>query len=103
MNLQNHVIIVNGTDKTYQVESIRLDGDKYAIKFQNTDKLYSYSKDNVIWLTNPTPINFENCHIFINGKKEKSIKDVHLFTDNATKYYAITYQRFCKTLFRKRC
>ena len=91
MNLQNHVIIVNGIDKTYQVESIRLDGDKYAIKFQNTDKVYSYSRDNVIWLTNPTPINFENCHIFVNGKKEKSIQAIHLFTDNATKYYAITH------------
>ena len=31
MNLQAHVIIINGVDKTYQVESIRLDGYKYAI------------------------------------------------------------------------
>ena len=74
MNLQAHVIIVNGVDKTYQVESIRLDGYKYTIKFQNTDKFYSYSRDNVIWLANPTSIDFENCHIFVNGKKEKNIQ-----------------------------
>lgn len=91
MNLQAHVIIINGIDKTYQVESIRLDGYKYAIKFQNTDKIYSYSRDNVIWITNPTTINFENCHIFINGKKEKNIQAIHLFAQNTIKYYAITY------------
>lgn len=91
MNIENHIIIINGVDKTYQVESIRLDGYKYAIKFQNTDKIYSYSRDNVLWLTNPTSIDFENCHIFVNGKKEKNIQAVHLFAQNTGKYYAITY------------
>lgn len=91
MNLENHIIIINGVDKTFQVESIRLDGYKYAIKFQNTDKIYSYSRDNVLWLTNQISINFENCHIFVNGKKEKNIQAVHLFAQNTVKYYAITY------------
>ena len=85
MNLENHIIIINGVDKTYQVDSIRLDGYKYAIKFQNTDKIYSYSRDNVLWLTNPITIDFENCHIFVNGKKEKNIQAVHLFAQNTTR------------------
>ena len=91
MNLQAHVIIINGVDKTYQVESIRLDGYKYAIKFQNTEKIYSYSRDNVIWITNPTPIDLESCHIFVNGKKETNIQAIHLFVQYIIKYYAITY------------
>ena len=91
MNLENHIIIINGVNKTYQVESIRLDGYKYAIKFQNTDKIYSYSRDNILWLSNPTSIDFENCHVFANGKKEKNIKAIHLFANNAVRYYAITY------------
>ncbi|MCM1440677.1 MAG: AAA domain-containing protein [Roseburia sp.] len=91
MNLQKHFIFINGVDKTYQVESIRLDGYKYAIKFHNADKVYSYSKDKVIWLTNPMNVELEGCHIFINGKKEKSIKAASLFTNGGTKYYAITF------------
>ncbi len=91
MNLLKHVIIINGVDKTYQVESIRLDGYKYAVKFQNTDKVYSYSEDKVIWLTNPIPIEFEGCHVFVNGRKEKNIKEISLFANNGSKYYAITY------------
>ena len=91
MNLQQHVIIINGVDKTYQVESIRLNGNKYAVKFQNADKVYSYSQDKVIWLTNPIPIEFEGCHVFVNGRKEKNIKEISLFANNGSKYYAITY------------
>lgn len=91
MNLQKHVIIINGVDKTYQVESIRLDGYKYAVKFQNTDKVYSYSLDKVIWLTSPLSVEFEGCHVFVNGKKEKNIKTISLFANNGFKYFAITY------------
>lgn len=93
MNLEAHVILINGVDKSYQVESIRLEGFKYVIKFQNSEKIYSYFKENVIWLKDPTIIDFENCHIFVNGKKEKNIKAIHLFTQNAIKYYAIRYGR----------
>ncbi len=91
MNLQKHVIIINGVNKTYQVESIRLDGHKYAVKFQNANKVYSYSGDKVIWLTKPLSVEFEGCHVFVNGKKEKNIKAISLFANNGSKYYAITY------------
>lgn len=92
MNLRTHYIIINGVDKTYQVESIRLVNNKFAIKFQNSEKIYPYSRNNVIWLTNPAAIDFEGCHIFVNGKKETNIKEIHLFVHNANKYYAITYE-----------
>lgn len=91
MNLLTHVIIINGVDKTYQVESIRLDGYKYAIKFQNSEIIYSYSKDNVIWLTNPISIDFDNSHIRVNGKKENNILSIHLFVQNTTRYYAVKF------------
>lgn len=91
MNLENHIIIINGVDKTYQVEFVRLDSYKYAVKFQNTDKIYSYSRDNILWRTNPTPLDFKNCHVFVNGKKEKNIQAIHLFANSTAKYYAITY------------
>ena len=70
MDLQNNVILLNGIDKTAQIESIRLDGFKYEIKFQNSSKVYSYSMDKVVCITNPTAIELENCNIFINGKKQ---------------------------------
>lgn len=92
MNLKDNIIIINDVDKTYQVESIRLDGHKYAVKFNNSDKVYSYTGDKVIWLSNPTPLHFEGCHIFVNGIKESNIKEINLFSQYGNKYYAITYR-----------
>lgn len=91
MNLQKHVIIINGVDKTYQVESIRLNGYQYAVKFQNTDKIYSYSRDKVTWLTNPVAVEFDGCNVFVNSKKETNIKEIFIFSNGSSKYYAITY------------
>lgn len=91
MNLQRHVIIINGVNKTYQVESIRPDGYKYAVKFHKNDKIYTYSRDKVIWLTNPLSVEFDACHVFVNGKKERNINSISLFANGSLKYYAITY------------
>lgn len=91
MNLQEHIIIINGVDKTYQVESIKPDGYRYAVIFRNSDKTYFYSRENVQWITGPTSLDSENCHVFVKGKKEKSIKAIHLFSSNGKRYYAITY------------
>jgi len=92
MNLQNHIIIINGVDKTYQVESIRFDGYKYAVKFQNSDKTYFYSGDKIAWLSNPVSIDLGNgCHVFINGRKEVNIKSIKQFSSDYHKYYAVTF------------
>lgn len=92
MNLKDNIIIINDVDKAYQVESIRLDGHRYAVKFNNSDKVYSYAGDKVIWLSNPIPLHFEDCHIFVNGMKEPNIKEINLFSQHGNKYYAITYR-----------
>ena len=45
MNPENHIILINGVDKTFQVESIRLDGHQYAIKFQNSDRSEEHTSE----------------------------------------------------------
>ncbi len=91
MNPENHIILINGVDKTLQVESIRLEGHQYVIKFQNSAKTYSYSRNNVLWLTNPLTLDIENCHIYVNGQRENNVVSMHLFVGDAGKFYAIKY------------
>lgn len=91
MNLENHIILINGEDKTYQVESIRLEGRRFAIKFQNSNKTYFYSWNNVFWLSNPLVLNIDNCHIYVNGQRENNIKSVYLFLSTTEKFYSIKY------------
>lgn len=91
MNLEKHVIIINGVNKTYQVESIQPDGHQFAIKFQNSDKTYYYSRNNVLWLTNPLKLDIGNCHIYVNERRENNVMSIHLFVGEAEKFYAIKY------------
>lgn len=92
MNLKKHFIIIDGVDKTLQVEYIRLDGHKYAIKFQNSEKVYSYSKSKVTWLTNPLSVDFLKSHTFINGINHNTIAQIHQFVGDNIKYYAVTFE-----------
>lgn len=91
MNLQNHIIIIDGIDKTYQVESIRFESYKYAIKFHNSDTLYYYHKDKVIWISNPISIDYSNSRIFVDGNKEKDISGIKMFVSNGVKFFAVTF------------
>lgn len=91
MNLQNHIVFINGVNKTYNIESIEFDGYKYAIRFKNSDKTYTYAKDKIEWLTNPVLLDVKKCHIFVNGKREKNIKTIHLFSSSIPGYYAVAY------------
>lgn len=91
MNLQKHIVIIDGVDKTHQVESIRLEGHRYAIKFNNSGKVYFYSEDRIEWLTNPLSVNLNNCKILIKGKLENNVTAVFMFMSEYSKYYAITF------------
>lgn len=93
MDLQQNIIIINGVNKTYQVESIKLDGYKYAVKYHNSDRIYTYSSEKITWLTHPKQLSLENTIVYANGKRVTQIKGMLLFALNGKKYYAITNHR----------
>ncbi|MCM1140579.1 MAG: DNA2/NAM7 family helicase [Muribaculum sp.] len=92
MDLLKHIILIEGVDKTNQVESIKLDTYKYAIKFTNNVKVYSYKRNRVVWLTHPVSLYLSNSYIYINGKLDRSVKFLHLFANGIIKYYAVTFE-----------
>ena len=91
MDLEKHIILINGVDKTYQVESIQPVGYQYAVKFQNSDRTYYYSSNNVLWLTDPVTIDINNCHIYVHGRREHNVRSIHLFEGNTDIFYAIEF------------
>lgn len=91
MNLARNIIIINGDNKTAQVESIQPYGHQYVIKFLNSDKTYHYSRNHVLWLTNPLTVDIENCHIYVNGRRENNVMSIHLFAGDTKKFYAVRY------------
>ncbi len=92
MDLRQHIILIKGVNKTYQISNIYTNGDRVIVKFGNSGKTYTYSRDNVIWLSNPVEMNIDNAHVFVNGRKESRIRTVVVFIGNAEKFYAIEYE-----------
>lgn len=92
MDLKKNIIIIKGVDKTYQLKAIKFEGNRYVVLFNNTDKFYSYSRNDVLWLINPVSLNIEYCKIRVNGKKETGIKEINLFSSTRGIYYAIIYK-----------
>lgn len=91
MDLQQHLILIKGEDRTYAVESIRRSGHKCAVKFQNSKTVYSYLSENVVWLSNPMSLSLEDKHIFVKGRRVENVKALGLFSFGYIKYYALTY------------
>lgn len=91
MDLKRHIIIINKEDKTFQVESIECQGNKYAIRFSNSPIVYAYNRDKVLWLNNPSIIDPENAHVYVNGVRTSGIREIGMFARYGYKYYAITY------------
>lgn len=91
MNLKEHIILIKDIDKTHEVEMIDLQEDKYIIRFCNSNKTYNYSRDNVVWLTNPVELNIKDNHVYIRGKREEHIRSLFEFTKDNLKFYAIEY------------
>jgi len=89
MDLKQHVIIINGENKTYQIESIKLDGHKYVIKFHNSAKTYTYNQENVIWMSEPVILDTDNIHVFVKGTHiRKNMESVRLFSTSKTRYFS---------------
>lgn len=91
MDCQRHIILIDGADRTRAVDSISLEGNRYAVKFVNGGTIYRYSYDKVTWLTKPEPISPAGCHVYVKGKKEHKVRAIAVFTAYRTRYYAITY------------
>lgn len=89
MDLQNHLILIKGENCTEKIQSITTSGRTITIKFHKSDKSYIYSRENVVWLTYPSDVCFNNAYVFINGRREEHIKSIRLFSGNGINYYAV--------------
>ncbi|WP_295731297.1 AAA domain-containing protein [uncultured Muribaculum sp.] len=92
MELTQNLIIIDGVNKTSQIEAIEHRGDFYVVKFKNSTKAYNYRPEKIVWLRNPVALNISaDTHIYINGQKKSDIESMTVFATRGRKYYAIRY------------
>lgn len=92
MNPREHIILINGIDRTQQIKRIEPIGNKFVIEFTKSDRAYYYNRDKVIWLNKPVEINLENSRVFINGECVSHVKAIIAFIRYATTYYAVEFE-----------
>ena len=79
MDTNKNLILIKNEDKTDQIDSCTLRNGKWHVKFYNTDRLYTYSQKNVVWLSNPNIIDHLNCIVYADGQPISGIQSIQDF------------------------
>lgn len=94
MNPQNNAIIIydnrleKDVDKCDDIKTIISAGAKLDIVFYGNDRVFSYNRSSVRWITNPLEINLIDKLVYLNGVLLYSAKKILQFED----WYKIFYE-----------
>ena len=92
MDLSRHFILLNGEPKTLQIDKIEKNGaDGYHVRFKNNGKSYNYSRDKVIWLSNPEWIDPTHCKVFIGETRKSDVREVWKFALGTQIYWRVIH------------
>lgn len=92
---RENMIVIDGRIKTGQVARCTVGhcGDRYDIVFtSNPSKIYSYSCDRVVWLTDPVPFDPQHCRVFRNGRPLGSLVFIAAFQRRGRKFWYVEFQ-----------
>lgn len=87
MDKNKYILLLNGKDKTSDVESIEHQSTKIAVKFFNSSKQFTYNKSNVILLENPSIFNHYNYLIYLDNRCLSNIEKVLDFGTHLKVFY----------------
>nr|MBQ5604713.1 AAA family ATPase [Bacteroidales bacterium] len=94
LNLRENMLVIDGQIKTSQIArcAINDSGDKYNIAFNNNpNKIFSYSRNRAMWLTNPVTFDPQYCHIYHNGRQLWPLAYIAAFQRGYSKYWYVEY------------
>ncbi len=66
MNEEQNLILIKNEDKTAQIDSCNQLNGNWIVRYQNSNKDYTYKKYNITWYKNPKLINHKTCIVFEN-------------------------------------
>lgn len=96
MDSKKHLVLVKNENKTESISQIKLEGNKYKIRFKTPNE-YSYNKLNVEYFNNPQPIDISGYIISINGKAPTQWDSAIEFGSYVCLYKKSTYEHYEKS------
>jgi superfamily I DNA and/or RNA helicase len=97
LNEEQNLILVKSEDKTASIGFCKYDNGKWMVKYENNNKVYTYSFDNITWLRNPKMINPENCIIYENHHPITGIVKILDFGD----YIKLLFKTGFKKIYKR--
>lgn len=86
-------IIINGKPKALQIDYIAFGKNgTYDVRFKNTPTFYHYRVYDVVWLKESVWHDHEQCHVFVDGKRQMGLADIRSFHEGPRTHWRITYQ-----------
>lgn len=78
MNIEKHLILIKGEDKTESVSYCKYENGKWRVKFEK-DKIYSYNYLNVQWFKNPVSLPPTTILVYQNSQPLSGIDKIFIF------------------------
>lgn len=103
LDLRKNMILIDGKIRTSQIQFCYLNNskDKYIVVFKNSpENTYLYSRDKIIWLTNPILFNPHDCHIYHNGDQLHYLNFIASFQYGFYDYWYVEYFNGAHKSFR---
>lgn len=88
------MLLIDGKIRTNEVRTTKFNKEtqKYDITFDKKDEPYSYNKNRIKLLENPTYVDHHSVRITHKEQKLYNIKDIFLFSDKHCTYYHIRFE-----------
>lgn len=95
MNIEKHLILIKGEDKTEEVSSCYYENGKWRVKFAS-DKVYPFNCNNVQWLRDPVSIQSATAIVYHNNQPLTGVDKIYNFGS----YIRICYVTGFKKIYR---
>jgi len=93
MPIPHSFIIVKGQPKAFLIEKIDLvEHGVYAIKYKNSPKTYHYRYSDVVCLQNAVWHDHLHLKVYVRGREQHNVSDVHSFSQGSQTHWRITYE-----------
>lgn len=92
MNIEKHLILVKGEDKTEAISSCKYENGKWHVTFAK-GKTYSYNYLNVMWLKSPVILDSATTIVYENGHPLSGVKTIFDFGEYLRICFINGYQK----------
>jgi hypothetical protein len=86
LNIEKHLILIKGEDKTEEIRNCEYENGKWQVVFVNNNKTYSYNYQNLQWLKNPVVLNPETTIIYQDNQPVSGVNKIFNFATHSFRY-----------------